>query len=517
MKIKKILTGVLAAVLLTSAAACGGNPGGGSTTEDLKHINMYVMDAGYRTEVFDELIAAFKKYYPDVTIKKKAMTGIDAKLTSELGKKNGEGDIWFAGEQNIIRLVEKSKTNPLTDLTDLMGMTALGEDKTLEEKLNPRYKYYDTYNNKYYSISWVYGACGIMYNANYLSEEDEPKTTKQFISLVKDIAGGKVEGIPSNVKPLIWSGANAAGYMSYAVETWKAQYMGVDKYDAMVNYCENGNYTYEYLNDDAILYAYNTVKQIADPSYSVTGSEGFQHTPAQQDFLRGTAVFMPNGDWIETEMKLSAGDSGLTQNIKFLPTPVVSELGVKLRLGGADATEEEHENMLVALVTAIDEGKTDAEIKATYSTLSDAQIEAVREARSVVYTLGASHRIYIPSYSKAKTACYNFVRFMASDEGIKIFRKYAGSHSPFEYTVQPEDEELTVFQKSQDKVLKNCNLIYDTITKSPIRAYNTSNSDANAFADFYADSSITAEQLRSDYYDNIASKWTQMKLLAGVS
>lgn len=216
-------------------------------------------------------------------------------------------------------------------------------------------------------------------------------------------------------------------------------------------------------------------------------------------------------------MKLSAGDAGLTQNIKFLPTPIVSELGVKLRLGGANATEEEHENMLVALVTAIDEGKTDAEIKATYSTLSDAQIEAVREARSVVYTLGASHRIYIPTYSKAKTACYNFVRFMASDEGIKIFRKYAGSHSPFEYTVQPEDEELTVFQKSQDKVLKNCNLIYDTITKSPIRAYNTSNSDANAFADFYADSSITAEQLRSDYYDNIASKWTQMKLLAGVS
>ena len=47
MKIKKILTGVLAAVLATSAAACG--YGGNTTTEDLNHIEMYVMDAGYRT------------------------------------------------------------------------------------------------------------------------------------------------------------------------------------------------------------------------------------------------------------------------------------------------------------------------------------------------------------------------------------------------------------------------------------------------------------------------------------
>ena len=42
MKIKKILIGVLAAVLATSAAACGG---GNTTTEDRNHIEMYVMDS----------------------------------------------------------------------------------------------------------------------------------------------------------------------------------------------------------------------------------------------------------------------------------------------------------------------------------------------------------------------------------------------------------------------------------------------------------------------------------------
>ena len=86
MKIKKILIGVLAAVLATSAAACGG---GNTTTEDRNHIEMYVMDAGYRTEVFDELAKAFKVHFPDVTMKIYPSTGVDSKLTSELGKKNG--------------------------------------------------------------------------------------------------------------------------------------------------------------------------------------------------------------------------------------------------------------------------------------------------------------------------------------------------------------------------------------------------------------------------------------------
>lgn len=76
---------------------------------------------------------------------------------------------------------------------------------------------------------------------------------------------------------------------------------------------------------------------------------------------------------------------------------------------------------------------------------------------------------------------------------------------------------ILLYFTSQDKVLKNCSLIYATITKSPIRAYNTINSDTNAFSEFYANSSITAEQLRADHYDSVASKWNSMKLIAGVS
>ena len=108
MKIKRILTGALAAALCLSAAACGGN-GGNTVTEDRNHIEMYVMDAGYRTEVFEQLAEAFKAHYSDVTIKITPASDINSKLTSELSRKNGAGDIWFAGEQNIIRLVDPER------------------------------------------------------------------------------------------------------------------------------------------------------------------------------------------------------------------------------------------------------------------------------------------------------------------------------------------------------------------------------------------------------------------------
>ena len=57
MKIKRILTGALAAALCLSAAACGGK--NNKVTEDRNHIEMHVMDAGYRTEVFYQLAEAF--------------------------------------------------------------------------------------------------------------------------------------------------------------------------------------------------------------------------------------------------------------------------------------------------------------------------------------------------------------------------------------------------------------------------------------------------------------------------
>ena len=104
MKIKKILTSVLAAVLAASAAACG--DGGNTTTEDRNHIEMYVMDAGYRTEVFDELAKAFQVHFPDVTIKIYPSTGVDSKRAN-----SAKRTAWaiFGSRANRISFVSSKK------------------------------------------------------------------------------------------------------------------------------------------------------------------------------------------------------------------------------------------------------------------------------------------------------------------------------------------------------------------------------------------------------------------------
>ena len=506
-------------VFSIGSAACAGNPN--DPEADVNEVEICVMDAGYRTEAFYALEEAFEKKYPEINVQIKPVTQINDKLTNELTRSSSTVDLWFAGEQNVISLVEKSRDCPFEDLTEMLNETADGESVKLIDKMDEQLKYYNTYTDAdgkvhFYSVSWVYGACGLMYNADYVPDDQVPKTTNQLIALFDKILNKQLDGC--STKPLIWSGSSGSSYMAYAMETWKAQYMGVDSYNAMVNFYDGTEYTYSYLADDGVLHAYEVVKALAKDEYFVEGSKGFQHTPAQQDFLRGEGVFMPNGDWIETEMKKAMEESGtsITAKVKTLQMPVVSALGKKLYLAGPSASDAAHEEMLINLITAIDEGKTNGEIKESWNILTDEKIDAVREARSVVYSLGVSHRIYLPSSSNAKTASKKFIKFFASDEGTLIFRKYAGSSTPFKMTVMPEDEERSFFMQSQDKILKGCKIIYNGITKSYIRAYNDVKSDSSAFVQFVEEPSLTAKTLLNNYYSDVAGKWSAMKLIAGV-
>ena len=99
----------------------------------------------------------------------------------------------------------------------------------------------------------------------------------------------------------------------------------------------------------------------------------------------------------------------------------------------------------------IDEHKTNAEIKAVISSLSDANIERVVAARSVHDTVGAGHQIVIPSYADAKEAAKDFVRFFYSNDGCRIFRNFANANLPLTYVKEADDTD-TPFQQSLDKV-----------------------------------------------------------------
>jgi maltose-binding protein MalE len=61
------------------------------------------------------------------------------------------------------------------------------------------------------------------------------------------------------------------------------------------------------------------------------------HTTAQHLFMKGEAVFMSNGAWLQMEM--SANYKEEAGNMTMIATPVISALGVKLGLDGKGGTD----------------------------------------------------------------------------------------------------------------------------------------------------------------------------------
>ncbi len=213
---------------------------------------------------------------------------------------------------------------------------------------------------------------------------------------------------------------------------------------------ENG---YEVYNDDGMEYAYRTLFQMFIPQNAPEHSGGWDSIFAATSSLNGEVVFFISGDWVANEMKREFPTEGGAMTM--MKTPIISELGVKLRLDGSTSGEadvDKCEEVLRKTVRAIDAGKTNAEIISEITadcgvTLTDDKIEALRVARGIYYDLGVTLRAAIPSFSNEKGVALLFLKFMASDDGIEIFRKYAQAGLPFRPTREIEME-MTEMQSS---------------------------------------------------------------------
>lgn len=508
-KIKKWLSALLILSMCVPTVAC--SPKAGDETV----VQVYMLDAGYGTNFMQRWKDEFEALEEGITIDFIADSGVTSKLGSEILDEDSEIDLWFAGEINYASLVDWGPNLiagydcVFEDLTDFVKGNAYGENVSIESKLTERTKYYNTHNGKYYTLSWASGPSGLVYNADYITEE--PKTSAQLIQTVealyqKSLTDGE------KYRPFIWSGGNAGEYWQYLIDAWLAQYMGVSRYDEYITLYKNGEYTYEPLGDAGFEVVYNEVSKIADEKYSVFGSSGGMHTSQQQEFLKGKGAMMPNGDWLENEMKKN-DVSQYDYNIKMMKAPVISALGKSLKLGGESATDAQHEEKLVNVIDMIDGGKTDSEIAAATGITAE-KAARVREARNVIFDPGVAHRIYMPAFSDAKESAKKFLSFIFSDRGERIFREETGSTLPIKVNME-EPENETVFRKSLRLALDDAVSISPCIYKSKLRYANERALKVNnqVYFQLYSKDRTVAQLV--DYAD-VRAQWDSFLITAGL-
>ena len=129
---------------------------------------------------------------------------------------------------------------------------------------------------------------------------------------------------------------------------------------------------------------------------------------------------MVSGSWMANEMKANAD----VDNFLTMKLPVLSAITNKL----TTVKKESELRKVIDAIDAVTDGKADVK---DYQKGKDYLVEGISvsaadwdylyKARNTVADNYAGHALYIPTYSNAKEGAKEFLKYMYSDAGYKIF------------------------------------------------------------------------------------------------
>ena len=456
---KKFVSILLCALFAVSFAGCkGGNDPDNPYDNDSKAdsdstLDIMAINKGYGVRWLISLADAFTEKHPDIEITVRTETD-DENLSNQLkmGLSYSKYDLFFSS-------LMPSEEKNLADLSEVYNGAPDGE--AIKDRMDPALLRSFAGENEsgdtvYYSMPWVQSLGGLLANNEALTSvlgadwqtKYPVRTTAELESLAAVLKG-------KNLPAFIHSADTS--YYQYMYEVWWAQYEGLDAIGDFFrgrSYDEEGNPTLSpnIFLQEGRLKAVEALESMLSPSkgysYDVSNNIGWNET--QTRFMLGDAAFLPLGDWTVREMSSSFPNS----NLLMLRTPIVSSLGTKLGI-----TEDE----LCAVIDYVD-GETEEkpQISPTKRYTADQAIEEVSAARKITFSYSDRHTAYVASYGRGKQHAIEFLKFMTSNEGQKIFAQtMQGPTLPYGYDVSADAEiwnGYSQFAKSRWEIAKNASL-----------------------------------------------------------
>ena len=432
---KKVLSLILCLLLSFSVIGCTSSSSQSGDTDPTKTLDIAMWNSGYGTKWVEQLKAEYIKTHPDVVINIDAKSGQSGTSvfynTITTGVNANNNDLYFAyGPKYLDYVTGIYASNPLLEpLNEVVNYTVAGESKTLGEKMGDKMLDALVYDNgtadqaddKYYALSFSNGASGIVYNSKLFAQYNlaVPRTTNEMRELVVKIQEntpykGTRDGKVVNNQPAT-PFIHYPGYWVDVANTWWAQYEGPE---GMSDYWNFANVDLN--NPQQTQYQTEGLRLAMEALYNIIAQENATHATSntEQDYMtiqsnfieEEVALMYPCGGFLETELeKLEDFDLSQMNNFKMMRAPVLSAIANKLDAGHNTDT------YLCELIDYVDG------VAAKPAWASDAEVEIVRAARFASAGQVTSATIAVPSYSPAKDLAKDFLKFMFSDTGMKIF------------------------------------------------------------------------------------------------
>ncbi|WP_106766926.1 carbohydrate ABC transporter substrate-binding protein [Paenibacillus faecalis] len=324
MKKHKLWSSALALTLVASLfAGCGGGKqaetpqaepettvnADGTKEFANKELNIAVFEGGFGKVYWEEVIKRFEADYPGVKVNLTSNPKIMDVIKPKIVSGNPPDMIYAPMSDQTGTISSMIKEKALEPLNDIFDENALDQDVPLKDMMTEGildYAMPHDDGNIYYAPFYM-SSLGLWYNKNLFEEKgwEPPATWDEFFAL-GDVA--KEEGrslftyqgiYPTYLESVLWPAIASAG--------------GEEAMNNVLSYEKDA------VKSDAIRQAFTVFYDIAHKDYLMPGTVALNHTQAQTEFLKGKALFVPNGNWFEGEMKDAPREEGF--EFGFLPIP----------------------------------------------------------------------------------------------------------------------------------------------------------------------------------------------------
>lgn len=437
---KKLLSMILVAIMVTSCFVGCGSKGGGKGG-DAKTIEIKYLKLGLGDEWLNAVIKGFEEKHPEYEVILTSSTSQEAVRTAFGMEDTDTTDLYLDAKVYDTKYLEP--------LDDVLNTTIEGESKTIKEKFDTSYLDLEkAADGKYYNLTYGGGMVGFVYNEKMFKEAGIttlPRTTDELALACETLIGNGNTPF-AHFKPV--------GYWeAYLPDLFSVQYDGLNY--VMNNFygCtdENGNSPSldVFTKKDGRYYGIEAFTKFITPETVLRGSNTYDHVNMQTKWLQGEAAMMFTGSWVENEMSNTAN----VENFSMMKSPVLSAITDKL---SSIKTEGQLRKVITAIDSVSDGQKEVSEYKQGDNyvidglTVSVADWEYVKAARNTMCANYSLQSAYIPNYSNAKEGAKEFLKYLYSDEGYKIYTDTLNLIMPLSLSEGEVDtSKWSTFEKSQ--------------------------------------------------------------------
>ncbi|HEY5584201.1 MAG TPA: carbohydrate ABC transporter substrate-binding protein [Ruminiclostridium sp.] len=291
-------------VSATSEVAVATDTTDGKKEFENKNLDIAVFEGGFGRTYWDAVVASFEKDYPGVKVNITSSPKI-AETVKPLFLAGNPPDFYYTTEVSSY-----ASDGALVDLTDVFESKALDKATPLKDVIADGFldACKPLGDGKIFYGPSDEAIMGMWYNKTYFESKGwtAPKTWDEFFALGEK---AKAEG-----KALFTYQGIYPSYNEMILYPSIASLGGLEPLKKIQTYAEGA------WKDENVKKAMSVFYDMAQKGYLLKGTTGMNHTQAQTEFLKGNALFCPNGTWFAGEMKDVIPKEGFS--FGFLPTPI---------------------------------------------------------------------------------------------------------------------------------------------------------------------------------------------------